>query len=260
MARTGDASLSTRTATTNSVASSLSSTLTASLLNSKAISSSSSDNEAEQHEQLQQIQQHLQQGTASSLKQAEDLLLQFQKQQQQLIATSSSSSSSSSSNLYSKLLKHCSSSVSDLLQQRHKNLEEQAIEEKIQSEVLSLLLLSPSSLHSLPSFSLLSPIINIIIIIIILPRPRLQLEMVVGQRQKRRSRLDPSKIDLDCLDGSENVSVVERVSGKRITGSKAPPLKHLEEWLLRNPSYDVDPKWSHVVKATVSVCVCVFCE
>ena len=75
--------------------------------------------------------------------------------------------------------------------------------------------------------------------------------MVVNQRQKRRSRLDPSKIDVDSMDGSENVSVIDRTTGKKITGAKAPPIKHLQEWLLRNPTYDVDPKWSHIVKARV---------
>lgn len=131
-----DPSLTTKTTTVNSVPSSLPSVtnmLTAPF-QQKPISSSSSDNEGEQQQQLQQIQQHLQQGSSSSLKQAEDLLLQFQQQQQQ---PPTSSSSSSSSNLYSQLLKHCSSTVSDLLHQRdaYKNLEEQAIEEKIQSEV-----------------------------------------------------------------------------------------------------------------------------
>ena len=118
-----DAKLTTKTTTVNSVPSSLpsiSSTLAASFLGNKAISSSSSDNEAEHQEQLQQLQQHLQ---GNSLKQAEDLLLQLQQQQLP----------SGSSNIYSQLLKHCSSSVSDMLQQR--DIDEQAIEEKIKSEV-----------------------------------------------------------------------------------------------------------------------------
>ena len=34
----------------------------------------------------------------------------------------------------------------------------------------------------------------------------------------------------------------------QITGSKAPPLKHLAEWLDKNPQWDVDPKWSPLVK------------
>jgi len=80
-----------------------------------------------------------------------------------------------------------------------------------------------------------------------------QLEHVLGQRQRRRPRLDPAKIDVNHVTGDENVSVVNRASGKRITGAKAPPIRYLKEWLLRNPEYDVDPKWSHIVKAKVSI-------
>ena len=80
-----------------------------------------------------------------------------------------------------------------------------------------------------------------------------QLEMALGQRQRRRPRLDPTKIDVDHLRGDENISVVNRITGKRITGAKAPPIRYLKEWLIRNPEFDVDPKWSHIVKAKVQV-------
>jgi len=80
-----------------------------------------------------------------------------------------------------------------------------------------------------------------------------QLEQVLGQRQRRRPRLDPAKIDVNHVTGDENVSVVNRASGKRITGAKAPPIRYLKEWLLRNPEYDVDPKWGHIVKAKAIV-------
>ena len=76
---------------------------------------------------------------------------------------------------------------------------------------------------------------------------------MLGQRQRRRPRLDPTKIDVNHVNGDENVSVVNRANGKRITGAKAPPIRYLKEWLLRNPEYDVDPKWSHIVKAKVSI-------
>lgn len=74
----------------------------------------------------------------------------------------------------------------------------------------------------------------------------------MGQRQRRRPRLDPSKIDVNHVTGDENVSVVNRATGKRITGAKAPPIRYLKEWLLRNPDFDVDPKWGHIVKAKVN--------
>ena len=33
-----------------------------------------------------------------------------------------------------------------------------------------------------------------------------------------------------------------------MTGPKAPQLKHLGQWLLENPMYDVDPRWADLVK------------
>ncbi|XP_013778295.1 chromodomain-helicase-DNA-binding protein 7-like isoform X3 [Limulus polyphemus] len=74
------------------------------------------------------------------------------------------------------------------------------------------------------------------------------LELPEGRRRGRRPRLDPSRLDPMKLTGEENVSVVNRVTGKKITGSKAPPLKHLSEWLEKNPMFDVDPKWGPLVK------------
>ncbi|XP_054164988.1 chromodomain-helicase-DNA-binding protein 7-like isoform X2 [Oppia nitens] len=68
-----------------------------------------------------------------------------------------------------------------------------------------------------------------------------------SRSSSRRSRVDPSQLDLQNLTGEENVSVINRTTGKKITGSKAPPLKHLAEWLDKNPKFDVDPKWSPLV-------------
>lgn len=72
------------------------------------------------------------------------------------------------------------------------------------------------------------------------------------QRQNRRPRLDPSKLVLEDLTGDENVAVVNRNTGKRITGVKAPALRHLGPWLVRNPGFDIDPKWAHIVRQMVS--------
>ncbi|XP_074646816.1 chromodomain-helicase-DNA-binding protein 8-like isoform X2 [Tubulanus polymorphus] len=68
------------------------------------------------------------------------------------------------------------------------------------------------------------------------------------RNKQRRPRLDPTTLKPESLTGDENVSVINKVSGKRITGAKAPPLKHLAEWLQQNPHFYVDPKWSHLVK------------
>lgn len=114
--------------------------------------------------------------------------------------------------------------------------------------------------------------------------------------------LDPMK-----LTGEENVSVVNRITGKRvgylfkistikikmdylkhgnyffdgfyftifdqflcilkirhssfsililqITGAKAPPIRYLSEWLEQNPQYDIDPKWTDIVKSKVRLCI-----
>lgn len=66
--------------------------------------------------------------------------------------------------------------------------------------------------------------------------------------RRRRPRVDPSLLDWKKLTGDENVSVIHRVSGKKLTGPKAPTLKRLGQWLLENPMYDIDPKWSELVK------------
>ncbi|CAC5413135.1 CHD9 [Mytilus coruscus] len=72
-------------------------------------------------------------------------------------------------------------------------------------------------------------------------------------RRGRKSRLDPSMIDPMMMTGEENVSVVNRITGKKITGAKAPPLKYLTEWLEQNPLYDVDSKWSDIVRSKVNL-------
>ncbi|PSN41757.1 hypothetical protein C0J52_08864 [Blattella germanica] len=66
--------------------------------------------------------------------------------------------------------------------------------------------------------------------------------------RRRRPRVDPSLLDWKKLTGEENVSVINRLTGKKITGSKAPQLKKLAQWLLENPMFDVDPKWADLVK------------
>jgi len=72
---------------------------------------------------------------------------------------------------------------------------------------------------------------------------------------RRRPRVDPSKLAVDQLTGDENVTVVNRNTGKRITGTKAPALRNLHEWLIRNPGFDIDAKWAHIVLKAVSICL-----
>lgn len=66
--------------------------------------------------------------------------------------------------------------------------------------------------------------------------------------RRRRPRVDPSLLDWKKLTGEENVSVINRATGKKLTGTKAPTLKRLGQWLMDNPMYDVDPKWAELVK------------
>lgn len=127
------------------------------------------------------------------------------------------------------------------------------------------------------------------------------------RRRGRRPKVDPAMLDPMKLTGEENVSVVNRVTGKRvgymfkistikinllkmleitflmfffyhlwpilmflpswffcnnssfsiltlqITGAKAPPIRYLSEWLEQNPQYDIDPKWTDIVKSKVRV-------
>ena len=80
----------------------------------------------------------------------------------------------------------------------------------------------------------------------------MRLNSGLNRRFHKRSRLAPDRIELDKLTGEENVWVVNRETGKRVTGAKAPALKHILQWLDRNPGFDVDPKWAHIVLARVS--------
>ncbi|XP_050399765.1 chromodomain-helicase-DNA-binding protein 9 isoform X2 [Patella vulgata] len=78
-------------------------------------------------------------------------------------------------------------------------------------------------------------------------------KLLMRSSGKRRARLDPRLMDLAHVTGEENVTVVERETGKKMTGAKAPPLKHLSEWLEQNPGYDVDSKWGEIVRAKANL-------
>merc|ERR1740128_502927 len=67
-------------------------------------------------------------------------------------------------------------------------------------------------------------------------------------KRRRKPRVDPAMLDWNRLNGDEHVSVINRLTGKKITGTKAPKLHSLAQRLLDNPMFDVDPKWSDLVK------------
>ncbi|XP_013394879.1 chromodomain-helicase-DNA-binding protein 8 isoform X2 [Lingula anatina] len=77
--------------------------------------------------------------------------------------------------------------------------------------------------------------------------------VVFERRRGRKPRVDPATLDLKKITGDENVSVINRETGKKITGAKAPPLKYLAEWLDQNAAFDVDPKWAHIVREKVKL-------
>ncbi|XP_067933470.1 chromodomain-helicase-DNA-binding protein 8-like [Watersipora subatra] len=72
-----------------------------------------------------------------------------------------------------------------------------------------------------------------------------------SDRKGRRSKHDTPELtesQLASLTGAENVPVIHRETGKKITGSKAPSLLLLQPWLEKNSQYDVDSKWAPVVR------------
>ncbi len=50
------------------------------------------------------------------------------------------------------------------------------------------------------------------------------------------------------LSGDEHVTVLNRFTGKKLSGTQGPKLKYLAQWLIENPMFDVDPKWAELVK------------
>lgn len=68
-----------------------------------------------------------------------------------------------------------------------------------------------------------------------------------ASKRSRKPRFDPVKANADSLTGQENVAVINRETGRRITGSKAPILRQLTSWLEQNPAFDVDPKWRSIL-------------
>ena len=73
-----------------------------------------------------------------------------------------------------------------------------------------------------------------------------------GEKRSRRPKAESSELpNLSSLTGAENVPVIHRESGKRLSGSKAPTLLQLSSWLDKNPHYDIDPVWGTL--ATVIV-------
>merc|ERR1712223_1520104 len=50
------------------------------------------------------------------------------------------------------------------------------------------------------------------------------------------------------LADDEHVTVVNRFTGKKLSGTAGPKWKYLAQWLIENPMFEVDPKWAEMVK------------
>ncbi|XP_037928102.1 uncharacterized protein LOC119662531 isoform X10 [Teleopsis dalmanni] len=64
-----------------------------------------------------------------------------------------------------------------------------------------------------------------------------------GQLHSQHQQQQQSMAGPQGLTGEEPVPVINKQTGKRLTGNKAPQLKRLMPWLTDNPTYEVDPKW-----------------
>ena len=50
--------------------------------------------------------------------------------------------------------------------------------------------------------------------------------------------------DLSKIPGEEHFTMVNKVTGKRLSGQDGPKLKNLAQWITKNDQYEVDPKWA----------------
>ncbi|XP_017465097.1 PREDICTED: nuclear pore complex protein DDB_G0274915-like isoform X2 [Rhagoletis zephyria] len=69
----------------------------------------------------------------------------------------------------------------------------------------------------------------------------------------QQQQQQPAMAGPQGLTGEEPVPVVNKQTGKRISGSKAPQLKRLMQWLTENPAYEVDPKWLEQIQNPMSI-------
>ena len=58
---------------------------------------------------------------------------------------------------------------------------------------------------------------------------------------------------MSSLSGDEHVTVLNRFTGKKLSGTQGPKLKYLAQWLIENPMFDVDPKWAEMAKTKESL-------
>merc|ERR1719483_1588024 len=63
------------------------------------------------------------------------------------------------------------------------------------------------------------------------------------------SQAGPASMEwMSKLSGEEHVTVFNRSTGKKLSGTNGPKLKCLAQWLIENPMFEVDPKWAEDVR------------
>ncbi|KAB7506592.1 Chromodomain-helicase-DNA-binding protein 7 [Armadillidium nasatum] len=67
-------------------------------------------------------------------------------------------------------------------------------------------------------------------------------------RETKRRKIDFASLDWNQLSGDEHIPVINTSSGQKLSSSEAPKLKHLAQWLMEHPNYDVDPQWAESKK------------
>ncbi|CAH1277583.1 CHD7 [Branchiostoma lanceolatum] len=85
----------------------------------------------------------------------------------------------------------------------------------------------------------------------VMPQP--DMEGTPKMKKKRHRCPNPNKLDPDNLTGEERVMVVNRKTGKKIGGLAAPQLMDLDEWLNKNPGFDIAADWEHIAKKYLPV-------
>ncbi|XP_037903696.1 chromodomain-helicase-DNA-binding protein 7 isoform X5 [Hermetia illucens] len=77
---------------------------------------------------------------------------------------------------------------------------------------------------------------------------QLQHQQQQHQQAMQQQAQQQQKMGLNSLTGEEYVPVINKQTGKRISGNKAPQLKRLMQWLSENPAYEIDPKWIELIQ------------
>ena len=54
------------------------------------------------------------------------------------------------------------------------------------------------------------------------------------------------------LSGDEHVTVFNRITGKKLSGTQGPKLKCLAQWLIENPMFEVSQRLHHSLSLSIT--------